>query len=163
VEFLILGPLEARIGEHAVALGAPRQRLLLAALLLAAPAPLRREQLIDEIWGAAPPASARHAVEVYVSRLRGTLGTAAIASEPGTSYAAVGRVDARRFEELASGEPGEAQLAEALALWRGPVLADLAYEGSLRTEIARLQELRLVAREQLADRRLARRPRGGAG
>src|SRR4051794_18496022 len=62
VEFLILGPLEARLDGRAVALGPPRQRLLLAALLLAAPAPLRREQLIDEVWGAEPPASARHAV-----------------------------------------------------------------------------------------------------
>ena len=156
MEFLILGPLEARIEGGMIALGAPRQRLLLAALLLAAPRPLRREQLIDEIWGPTPPASARHAVEVYVSRLRGALGQAAIVSEPGTSYAAAGEVDARRFEALASGAPGEAQLAEALALWRGPVLADLAYEGPLRTEIARLQELMLVAREQLADRRLQR-------
>src|SRR6478735_8850105 len=55
-EFRILGPLEARVDGAVVALGAPRQRLLLAALLLAAPAPLRREQLIDEVWGAAPPA-----------------------------------------------------------------------------------------------------------
>ena len=156
MEFLILGPLEARIEGRAVALGAPRQRSLLAALLLAAPAPVRRELLIDEIWGPSPPASARHAVEVYVSGLRGAVGAAAIASQPGPSYAAVGPVDARRFEALAAGEPGEAQLAEALALWRGPVLADMAYEGSLRTEIARLHELRLVAREQLADRRLRR-------
>ena len=76
VEFLILGPLEARSDGRTVALGAPRQRLLLAALLLSAPAPLRRELLIDEIWGATPPASARHAVEVYVSRLRTALGPA---------------------------------------------------------------------------------------
>ena len=156
VEFLILGPLEARIDGRAVALGPPRQRLLLAALLLAAPASLRREQLIDEIWGAVPPASARHAVEVYVSRLREALGATAIAGGPGATYAAVAPMDARRFEELTRGEPSEAQLAEALALWRGEVLADVAYEGSLRTEIARLQELRLVAREQLADRRLQR-------
>jgi predicted ATPase len=156
VEFLILGPLEARREGRAVALGAPRQRLLLAALLLAAPAPLRREQLIDELWGEAPPASARHAVEVYVSRLRAALGPEAIAGGPGASYAAAGALDARRFEALVGGRPGEAQLAEALALWRGPVLADLTYEGSLRTEIARLGELGLGAREQLAERRLER-------
>src|SRR3954468_10755120 len=113
VEFPILGPLEARIEGRPVALGAPRQRLLLAALLLAAPAPLRREQLIDEVWGATPPASARHAVEVYVSRLRGALGAAATPGGPGPIYAAVGALDARRFEALAD----EARLAEALALW----------------------------------------------
>jgi predicted ATPase/DNA-binding SARP family transcriptional activator len=156
VEFLILGPLEARSGGRAVALGPPRQRLLLTALLLAAPAPLRREQLIDEVWGAVPPASARHAVEVYVSRLREALGAAAIAGGPGAAYAIKAPVDAHRFEVLTGGEPAEAQLAEALALWRGAALADVAYEGSLRTEIARLEELRLVAREQLADRRLQR-------
>ncbi len=156
MEFLILGPLEARTGGRAVALGAPRQRLLLAALLLAAPAPLRREQLIDEVWGAVPPASARHAVEVYVSRLREALGAPAIAGGPGATYAIEAPVDARRFEELTSGEPDEAQLAEALALWRGAMLADVPYEGSLRTEIARLEERRRVAREQLADRRLQR-------
>src|SRR4051794_27576621 len=87
VEFLILGPLEARIDGHAVGLGPPRQRLLVAALLLAAPTALRREQLIDEVWGAEPPASARHAVEVYVSRLRQSLGAEAIAGGPGASYA----------------------------------------------------------------------------
>src|SRR3954468_9799612 len=119
VEFLILGPLEARIDGRAVALGPPRQRLLLAALLLAAPTPLRREQLIDEIWGAEPPASARHAVEVYVSRLRQALGPEAIAGGPGASYAVATPLDARRFQELTSGEPSEAQLADALGLWRG--------------------------------------------
>ena len=140
VEFLILGPLEARIDGRTVALGAPRQRLLLAALLLAAPAPLRREQLIDEIWGAAPPASARARGrglrQPPARRARRRRRSPAARARPTRSPATV---DARRFEELASGEPGEAQLAEALALWRGPVLADLAYEGSLRTEIARLR------------------------
>jgi predicted ATPase/DNA-binding SARP family transcriptional activator len=156
LEILILGPLEARAGGRTVALGAPRQRLLLAALALAAPAPLRREQLIDEVWGEAPPASAPHAVEVYVSRLRAALGPEAISGGPGATYAVDPPADARRFQELAGGEPGEEQLAEALALWRGAVLSDLAYEGSLRTEIARLEELRLAARERLADRRLQR-------
>jgi predicted ATPase len=156
VEFRILGPLEARVGGAVVAMGAPRQRLLLAALLLAGPAPLRREQLIDEVWGAAPPASARHAVQVYVSRLREALGAAAITGGPGATYAAAAPVDVLRFRELVSGEAGEEQLAEALGLWRGGVLADVGYEGSLRTEIAHLEELRLLAREELADRRLQR-------
>jgi predicted ATPase/DNA-binding SARP family transcriptional activator len=156
VEFLILGPLEARIDGRPVALGAPRQRLLLAALLLAAPAPLRWEQLVEEVWGAAPPASARHAVQVYVSRLREALGAGAIGGAPGAAYTVAAPADARHFAELTSGEPGEAQLTEALALWRGPVLADVPYDGSLRTEIARLEELRLAAREQIAERRLER-------
>ncbi|HEX8751891.1 MAG TPA: BTAD domain-containing putative transcriptional regulator [Solirubrobacterales bacterium] len=156
MEILILGQLEARIEGRGVALGAPRQRLLLAALALAAPAALRAEQLIDEVWGEAPPASARHAVEVYVSRLRAALGPEAILGGRGGTYEVVSPADARRFKELTAGEPGEEQLTEALALWRGPVLCDLSYEGSLRTEIARLEELRLAARERLADRRLRR-------
>ncbi|MBS1887630.1 MAG: tetratricopeptide repeat protein [Actinobacteria bacterium] len=156
VEFLVLGPLEARREGRTIALGAPRQRQLLAALLLAAPTPLTRERLIDEVWGAAPPASARHAVEVYVSRLRGALGATAIGGGPGASYATAAPADARRFEQLVGGEPDEARLEEALALWRGPVLADLAYEGPLGSEIARLEELRLGARERLAEHRLRR-------
>jgi predicted ATPase/DNA-binding SARP family transcriptional activator len=156
LEILILGQLEARIEGRSVGLGAPRQRLLLAALALAAPGSLRAEQLIDEVWGEAPPASARHAVEVYVSRLRGALGPEAIVGGRGGTYETAPPADARRFEELTDGSPGEEQLVEALALWRGPVLSDLPYEGSLRTEIARLEELRLSARERLADRRLQR-------
>lgn len=156
MEILILGPLEARVGGRSVALGSPRQRVLLAALALAAPAPLRREQLIDEVWGEAPPPSAPHAVEVYVSRLRAALGPEAIAGGPGATYATDPPADARRFDKLVSGEPDEEQLAEALGLWRGGVLSDLAYEGSLRTEITRFEELRLAARERLADRRLQR-------
>ncbi len=154
-----MGALEARTEGGAIPLGAPRQRLLLAALLLGAPAPLQRDRLIDEVWGAAAPASAPHAVEVYVSRLRGALGAAAISGGPGGGYATAPPADARRFDELTSGEPGEAELLEALALWRGPALGDLTYEGSLRTELVRLEELRLHARERLAERRLER----GAG
>jgi DNA-binding SARP family transcriptional activator len=154
LEFLILGPLAARIDGRPTVLGSPRQRLLLAALLLSGPAPLRRDQLIEEVWGATPPASAGHAIEVYVSRLRGALGPTAISGGPDGTYAAAPPVDAQRFEALAALEPNQERLAEALARWRGPVLADLSYEGSLRTEIARLEELRLAVRERLADQRL---------
>jgi len=155
LELLILGPLEARIDGEPVALGPPRQRLLLAALLLAAPTPLRRDQLIDELWGAAPPASATHAIEVYVSRLRAALGAGAITGGPDGSYGTVAAADARRFEELAAARPERPErLTEALELWRGDVLTDLTYEGSLRTEISRLEELRLAVRERLGDLRL---------
>lgn len=162
VELLILGPLAARVDGRPVELGPPRQRLLLSALLLAAPSALRREQLIDEVWGATPPASAAHAIEVYVSRLRAALGARAITGGPDGSYATAAPVDAERFEELAGTEPDEARLAEALGLWRGSVLADLSYEGSLRTEISRLEELRLAVRERLAERRLQRGDHAGA-
>jgi predicted ATPase/DNA-binding SARP family transcriptional activator len=162
VELLILGPLAASVDGRPVDLGPPRQRLLLSALTLAAPAALRREQIVEEVWGAAAPASARHAVEVYVSRLRATLGAAAITSGASGSYAAAAPADARRFEELAGPDSDERRLAEALALWRGPVLADLTYEGSLRTEISRLDELRLSVRERLAEQRLERGAHAGA-
>ncbi|MBS1879948.1 MAG: tetratricopeptide repeat protein [Actinobacteria bacterium] len=151
-----MGPLEARAEGRAIPLGAPRQRLLLAALLLAAPRPLQRERLIDEVWGATPPASAGHAVEVYVSRLRAALGPTAIVGGPGASYATAQAADAHRFERLVSGEPGEGELAEGLALWRGEILSDVRIEGSLGAEVARLEELRVGARELLADRRLRR-------
>ncbi len=162
VELLILGPLAARVDGRPITLGPPTQRLLLAALLLAAPSPLRREQLIEEVWGAAPPASARHAVEVYVSRLRSALGAGMITGGASGSYAVAAPADAQRFEALAGSAPDEARLSEALAMWRGAVLEDLTYEGSLRTEISRLEELRLAVRERLAEQRLLRDDHEGA-
>src|SRR4051794_26441978 len=73
----ILGPLEVRVGGQEVALAGARQRALLAALRLAAGGPVTRDRLIEEVWGPAPPASASHAVQVYVSKLRDVLGAEA--------------------------------------------------------------------------------------
>ena len=75
MRFEVLGPVRASAGGREVALGSHEQQRLLA-LLLAAPAGLTADRLVDELWGEAPPASARHLVQVYVSRLRAALGPA---------------------------------------------------------------------------------------
>jgi predicted ATPase/DNA-binding SARP family transcriptional activator len=151
VEFLILGPLEARVDGRPQPLGGRRQRALLAVLLLAGGQAVSRDRLVEEVWGADAPTTAAHAAQVYISRLREILGSDAVLTSPGPSYSVPAATDARRFEELLA----EGLLDEALALWRGPVLADLAYEGLAQTEIARLEELRLTALEERTDGELA--------
>src|SRR5438874_3659455 len=74
VEFRILGPLEVLEDGNPVALGTLKERLVLGVLLLHANEFVSRERLIDELWGIAPPATARKAVNVYISKLRKTLG-----------------------------------------------------------------------------------------
>ena len=83
MEFRILGPLQVVDGEREIALGSPKERALLAVLLLHAGEVVSRDRLIDELWGEAPPPTAGKALNVYVSQLRKTLdGDAAIATRP---------------------------------------------------------------------------------
>ena len=74
LEFRLLGPLEVRLGGEVVLLGGLRQRALLALLCLNRGTVVAVDQIVDELWGESPPASARHMVEVYVSKLRGLFG-----------------------------------------------------------------------------------------
>ena len=167
MEYRILGPLEVAANGRAVPLGGTKQRALLAVLLLHRNAVVPTERLVEDLWGADPPATAAKTVQVHVSRLRKALGTAALETRAG-GYALnvdAASVDLRRFEELtrdgrarlAAGDPAGARaaLAEALALWRGPPLADFAYEPFAQTEIARLEELRVGALEERIDAELA--------
>ena len=167
MEFRVLGPFEvARAGQR-VALGGTRQRALLALLLLHRNQLVGRDRLIDELWGERPPATALKTVQVYVSRLRKALGDEALLTRAGGYILAVEpeQVDADRFDALAgdsrralqSGDPRGAvrRLDEALALWRGPPLADLAYEQFAQAEIARLAEARLGAVEDRIEAKLA--------
>jgi DNA-binding SARP family transcriptional activator len=164
---LVLGPLEAWAGERRVALGGRRSRMLVAVLALRANESVRRDALIEAIWGEAPPGSASHALDNLVSRVRGELGADVLQSRPG-GYALVVDpecVDAFRFEalaargraELASGDPQQAAglLHAALELWRGEPLADLGDEPALRDEIGRLVDARAVAVEDRVDADLA--------
>jgi len=160
-EFLILGPLEVRLGGRPVALASAKQRALLAALLLRADEAVSVERLIDELWGEAPPRSAANALQVYVSQLRKTLGADVLVTQaPGyVARLAAGQLDAARFESLVdegrramlSDEAATAatHLREALALWRGDCLAELELFGAASSAIARLQELRLAVQEDL--------------
>ena len=170
MRYAILGPLEVRQAEGNVPLGGAKQRALLALLLLHANETVSRERLIDELWGPAPPASARHSLEVYVSQLRKLLAGGngqALATRP-QGYVlklAPEELDLEGFERLAEegrrllrkGDAAGAAacLRESLALWRGPPLGDVVFESSAAYEVARLDELRVAALEDRIEADLA--------
>lgn len=159
MEFRILGPLEVLEDGRPLALGRLKERSVLAVLLLHANEFVSRDRLIDELWGVAPPATARKAVNVYISKLRKTLtrnGHDPIATADGGYRLVVDSdlLDAERVhglvaaarEHMAGGESDAASrlLQEALAFWRGPTLAGLPLESVGRDEVAKLDELRLT-------------------
>ena len=159
LEFRLLGPLEAQAGEDLLALGSGKQRAVLAYLLLHRNRRVTRQALIDGVWDADPPASADHALDVYVSRLRKALGQSGdlIATHRGGFQLDVAddAVDVARFEALLAAlrrspdAAGRLAVAEsALTLWRGPALADLRQEPFARAESERLEEERLVVEEE---------------
>jgi DNA-binding SARP family transcriptional activator len=163
VEFRVLGPLEVVDGGQPVDLPRRKHRALLAALLLHAGEPVSSDRLIEELWGERPPRTARDALQNYVSLVRKALGADVLVTRSGSYLLDVSpeQIDAALFERLtAEARATEAadarveKLREALALWRGPPLADLAYEPFAAVEIARLEELRLAAREDLIDAEL---------
>ncbi|MDQ3875236.1 MAG: AfsR/SARP family transcriptional regulator, partial [Actinomycetota bacterium] len=171
MEFRILGPLEVHAGGRTVPLGGGKQRAVLAILLLHANQPVSTNRLIDELWGDEPPDTAAKAVQVYVSQLRKVL------QPPGSPEVLLTRpsgyqlqlepdeLDLHRFERLTAGARralanghaarASGMLREALALWRGPALADFALEPLAQVESARLEELRLAALEDRIDADLA--------
>jgi DNA-binding SARP family transcriptional activator len=168
MEFRILGPLQVWSRGKPVALGGTRQRSLLAILVLYANEPVATDRLIDELWGEQPPRASVKTVQMFVSRLRKVLGPGAIATRP-NGYALVADpdlIDLNRFERLSStgrraldrgdAETARRALGEALGLWRGAPLADLAYENFARSEVSRLEELRLAALEDRIEADLRR-------
>ena len=154
-------------------LGTAKQRTLLTVLLLDANRVVSRDRLIDALWGANPPATATTALRVYVSRLRKLLadgdgGQNQFLVNEGTGYvlrAAADQLDLLRLEDLLGeadvaltrddAASASASLGEALALWRGPALDDFTYEPFVQPAIARLEELRVVARERRIESELA--------
>jgi DNA-binding SARP family transcriptional activator len=163
LRYLILGPLEVRDGETEVALRGGQQRKLLAILLLHSGEAVSSDRLIEELWDGKPPETAAKALQGYVSSLRKQLGPEAVETV-GAGYrleVAPADTDAGHFGALlAEARPLErapalAKLREALALWRGPALADFAYDDFARNEIDRLDELRLGAIERRIDLELA--------
>lgn len=156
VEYRLLGPLEVLADGAPVHVGGPKLRGLLALLLAYAPETISAPRLIDELWPEQPPTTASNTLQGFISDLRKVLGRDAIQTR-GSGYALVlseGDLDLRRFEELAvSGsqlfvdhQPRAAArvLRDALALWRGPALADLADEPAVQALAARLDERRLT-------------------
>ena len=163
MEFRLLGPLEVLSGGRSLVVGGGKRRSLLAILLLHSNEVVSAERLIDELWGERPPPTAAKSVHVYVSQLRKELGPegarangSRLVTRSGGYELRVGPddVDVARFEralaeaELSLGADAaraSSGLREALALWRGPALADFTYERFAQGEIARLEELRLGA------------------
>jgi predicted ATPase/DNA-binding SARP family transcriptional activator len=167
VQFRILGAIEAVLDDGPVTLGAPKQRGLLALLLVNRRRVVTADQLIDGLWGEAPPASALQSLQVYVHGLRRALGGERIETA-GRGYRVVvgeDELDLDRFERTlergrAALEAGRADdaaddLREALAIWRGPALAGLPEETRRAAEAERLDELRLTALELRFDAELA--------
>jgi DNA-binding SARP family transcriptional activator len=155
MEFRILGPLQVLDEGRELPLGGAKQRALLALLLLDPNRVVSRDRLIDELWGASPPDTARTALQVYVSQLRKALGQDLILTQPPGYLIRVsdGELDLHRFERLVATaraeEPAKAArlLREGLALWRGAPLAELS-DSFAPAERARLEEQRLAALEQ---------------
>jgi YVTN family beta-propeller protein len=160
LEFLALGPIAVRRDGQELPLGGPRQRALLALLLLHANQVVSRDRLIDGLWGETPPPTAAHTLDNYISRLRKLLGDGRISRRaPGyVLHVQQGERDLDRFEQafeagreqLARGGASEAAqtLRSALAVWRGPALADVLYEPFAHEEAARLEERRTMAHEE---------------
>ncbi|MDN5932839.1 MAG: AfsR/SARP family transcriptional regulator, partial [Pseudonocardia sp.] len=175
LQYCLLGPVEVRRDGQPLRLGPPKARVLLGYLLLHAGEVVSTDRLTDALWGETPPASAGHALQVYVSGLRAVLEPD---REPSTEARVLrtrrpgyrlavdpDRVDAHRFEQLVEQGRREAaagradgaaeRLSDALALWRGPALADLADEPFAAAEAGRLEELRVAATEDRVDAELA--------
>ncbi len=167
MEFRILGLLEASEGPRTIEVRGSKLRTLLAVLVLHANEVVSADALIEAIWGDRAPDSAANTLQGYVSQLRKALGAGTIQTRaPGYVLNIPAKsVDAVRFESLlqdgqaalARDEPAVAarMLDEALGLWRGQALADFTFDSFAQVDIARLEELRLVATEHLAEAHLA--------
>jgi YVTN family beta-propeller protein len=171
IEFRILGPLELSADGRVLPVGSPKQRALLALLLVHANETVSRDRLIEELWGEAAPASVESAVHSYLSRIRRLLDTAGangvLVRQPHGYMLRVepDQLDATRFQALAN-EGSEALAAgdvehaaerfrQALGLWRGEALADVQSDGFATAAQARLEEQRLSTLEQRLDADLA--------
>ena len=184
MEYRVLGPFEVRVGGRLVEFGGAKPRALLAILLLHRNEVVSADRLIDELWGESPPTSAVRTLHGYVSRLRKALnGHGALMASArdagsrsgngvlvtrGHGYAlqvAPGELDLELFSELAdqgrdalaADRPEEAAstLRDALGLWRGPPLAEFAYDPFAQSAIAQLEELYFGAVEDRVDADLA--------
>ncbi|WP_405395341.1 BTAD domain-containing putative transcriptional regulator [Microbispora hainanensis] len=166
----VLGPMELVVAGQAVPAGPPKQRALLALLVMNADRVLPVDVLADRLWDGGPPASAQGSLQVYVSNLRRRLEPGRKAGAPATVLVSAADgyglmtagidLDTRDFDRLVSTgsrhlgegrhERAVAVLTEALGLWRGDAYADVRSEEWARPEIARLEQLRIDAVEGLA-------------
>ncbi len=168
MDIRVLGPVGLRDGNEEIPIGGPRQRRLLAALVANAGKVVSVDRLVDAVWnGDEPPEGGAKTLRTYVSRLRIALGDGHLRhDEPGYSLVIdADLIDAKRFERLTAAakarlDAGDTEAAkdrfdEALALWSGPAYDEFASEGWVWAEAARLEELRLVAREDRCEALIA--------
>jgi DNA-binding SARP family transcriptional activator/DNA-binding beta-propeller fold protein YncE len=170
MDFRILGPLEVLEEERVLDVGRGKQRSVLALLLLHVNEVVSNDRLVDELWPNKPPPTATKIIQAHVSRLRKALDAAGgdILLTRGPGYllrVEPGQLDVDRFRTLleqgrgalAAGDAdaAAATLRAALALWRGPPLAEFAYDSFAQEEIARLEELHLDALEERIEAELA--------
>jgi DNA-binding SARP family transcriptional activator len=156
LEFRILGPFEVTDVTGPVALGGHRQKALLAALLLEAGRVVPTDRLVDLLYGEQAPKTATTSLQNSISRLRRALGPDVLETRPPGYVLRVEpeQIDARRFESQLNAarraEPADRRelLVRALSTWRGPALAEFAFEQFAQAEIRHLEELRVVALEQ---------------
>jgi DNA-binding SARP family transcriptional activator len=168
-EFLILGPIEIRVGVRTVALGGSMFQTLLASFLVSGNKVLTVEELEQELWGTTPPLKKENALQAQISRLRRIL----VGLEPervqhrittyctGYQFAiSANELDATSFLQTleavrnrVNGNLHEdiAELRRALALWRGPVFGGLGGDVLCQTAAAKLEEGRITALELLYD------------
>ena len=173
IEFRLLGPLEVWRDGRRVEVGGAKARALLAILLLHAGEVVSADRLIDALWGERAPSSGTNALQQHIAHLRRALdcegtGGLLVTRPPGYMLdVAYDALDVWRFERLIddgrdalADDPAAASelLREALGLWRGPALAEFAFDQFAQPDAARLEELRLVALEDRidADLRLGR-------
>ena len=163
IQFRILGPLDALIDGTPVPLGGAKQRAVLALLLLDAGRVVSTDRLLDALWSGEPPPTATASLQNFISQLRRALGAETIETRPPGYLMRVeaGQLDLanvrRLVDESRASDPLRRArlLGEALALWRGEPLAELADEPFAQGEIARLTELRLALEEERAEAELA--------
>src|SRR3954469_6055612 len=175
MEYRILGPLEVVGGNGPLDLGSPKQRALLAVLLIHANRVIALDAVIDELWGDEPPAKATSSLQAYISNLRKVLepgrgpgqpAQVLVTQPPGYTIRIDGdALDASRFERLlsegrrllAEDDVGAARsvLRDALALWRGPALVEFSREPFATGDSIRLNELRASAEEDVWETDLA--------
>ncbi|MFV2102371.1 BTAD domain-containing putative transcriptional regulator [Micromonospora sp. LOL_024] len=168
LRFDLLGPLTVSREGQPLDLGSVKQRLLLAFLLARPGEAVRADELVNALWGDQPPASAGANIRTYVRGLRQALdhdGRIATTSGGYLLRMAPDERDLDRFDSaaargrdaLTSGDPAraEAELADALALWRGPALAGLPLPRPLSRWVGQLAERRLLAEEDHAGTKVA--------
>jgi len=169
MDYRLLGPLEVRDHGRSLALGGEKQRAVLAILMLHRNEVISADQLVDELWGESPPASGPRTVQAHISRLRKALdGHESVLLTKGHGYVlqlAPGELDLDCFRALAgrgrqmltAGQTENAAsiLREALALWRGPPLADFSFTSFAGAAISHLEELHIEVVEDRIDADLA--------